>query len=93
MGIQVTRMAFSEGQPIPQKYSGQGDDISPPLNWSQPPAGAKSLAPVVEDPDAPLITFTHRSVYNLPPDKRRFRKMSPNPRHCRTDQNRAKTVF
>lgn len=69
MSIQVTSTAFSEGQSIPQKYSGQGEDISPPLKWSPPPAGTKSLALVVEDPDAPLITFTHWSVYNLPPDK------------------------
>lgn len=68
MKLQVTSTAFSEGQAIPQKYTCSGDDISPPLAWTQPPAGAKSIALMVEDVDAPGGTFTHWVLFNLPPD-------------------------
>ena len=66
--LQVTSTAFSEGQTIPQKYTCSGDDISPPLAWTQPPSGSKSIALVVEDVDAPGGTFTHWALFNLSPD-------------------------
>ena len=65
--IQVTSGAFAEGRPIPDKYTGQGEDLSPPLQWSGAPAGAQSFALICEDPDAPMGTFTHWIVYNMPP--------------------------
>jgi Raf kinase inhibitor-like YbhB/YbcL family protein len=65
--IQLTSAAFAEGQPIPDKYTGQGEDLSPPLQWSGAPAGAQSFALICEDPDAPLGAFTHWVVYNMPP--------------------------
>jgi len=66
MTLQITSIAFSEGQTIPQKYSCAGSDISPPLAWTQPPPGTKSIALVCEDPDAPGGTFTHWVMYNMP---------------------------
>ncbi|HTV62558.1 MAG TPA: YbhB/YbcL family Raf kinase inhibitor-like protein [Verrucomicrobiae bacterium] len=68
MSMTLTSPAFAEGQAIPKKYSGQGENISPPLNWSGAPAGVKSFALIVEDPDAPMGTFTHWVIFNLPPD-------------------------
>ena len=65
-GFSITSPAFGQGAFIPRKYSGQGEDISPPLNWINPPVGTKSFALLVEDPDAPLITFTHWIIFNLP---------------------------
>jgi Raf kinase inhibitor-like YbhB/YbcL family protein len=65
--IQVTSTAFEDGQPIPEKYSGQGDNVSPPLQWSDASQQTKSFALICEDPDAPSGTFTHWLVYNLPP--------------------------
>lgn len=62
--------AFSPGQPIPQKYSCEGADVSPPLTWSAPPPGTKSFALIVDDPDAPAGTWLHWLIYNLPPDAR-----------------------
>lgn len=53
MSISVTSTAFAAGQPIPRKYTGQGQDISPPLQWSNVPAGTKELALICDDPDAP----------------------------------------
>ncbi len=66
MSIQLTSSAFAEGQAIPQKYTCQGDDVSPPLQWSNVPQGAKSLALVCDDPDAPAGTWVHWVVFNIP---------------------------
>jgi Raf kinase inhibitor-like YbhB/YbcL family protein len=66
MSIKLTSTAFLEGQPIPKKYSGEGDDTSPALAWSNLPQGAIELALIVDDPDAPGGTWTHWVVYNIP---------------------------
>lgn len=66
MTMQVSSAAFVDGQPIPQKYTGPGSDLSPPLQWIGAPPQTKSFALVCEDPDAPLGTFTHWLIFNLP---------------------------
>jgi len=58
--------AFADGQAIPDKYTCHGQDISPPLHWSGAPAGTKSIALTCEDPDAPMGTFTHWVIFNVP---------------------------
>src|SRR5947209_400746 len=70
VNLKVTSSAFNEGQPIPRKYPGEGDDVSPPLAWEAPPEKTRSLAVLVEDPDAPKGTFTHWVLFNLPADTR-----------------------
>ena len=65
--LALTSTAFQEGGTIPQQYTCDGEDISPPLAWSAPPAGTKSLALVCDDPDAPGRTWVHWVVYDLPP--------------------------
>lgn len=64
--MELTSSAIKEGQPIPAKYTCEGKDISPPLKWSGVPAAAKTLALVVDDPDAPVGDWFHWLVYNLP---------------------------
>ena len=51
--------AFEHRQAIPRRHTCEGDDLSPPLSWSSVPEGARSLALIVDDPDAPGGTFTH----------------------------------
>lgn len=65
--MKLTSSAFAEGTLIPRKYSCDGDDVSPPLAWSDVPAGARSLALICDDPDAPVGTWVHWVVFNLPP--------------------------
>jgi len=70
--MKLSSPAFEPMQPIPEKYTCEGRDLSPPLAWSEVPAQAKSLALIVEDPDAPdpaapRTIWTHWIVYNLPP--------------------------
>lgn len=67
MSIQITSTAFTEGQAIPQKYSGQGRDISPPLAWTNAPADTRSFALIADDPDAPVGTWVHWVLYDLSP--------------------------
>ena len=68
MKINVGSAAFTEGGMIPKQYTCDGADISPPLSWSTVPEGTKSIAIIVDDPDAPAGTWVHWLVYNLPPD-------------------------
>ena len=66
MSIQITSAAFADGQPIPAKYTGDGKDFSPPLQWTNAPANAKSFALIADDPDAPVGTWVHWVAYDLP---------------------------
>jgi len=68
MKITVTSAAFQEEGMIPEKYTCDGPNISPPLAWSPVPAGAKSIALICDDPDAPMGTWVHWVVFNLPGD-------------------------
>lgn len=58
--------AFTAGGAMPKRFSCHGVGISPPLSWSGVPAGAKSMALIVEDPDAPSGLWVHWLIYNLP---------------------------
>jgi len=68
--ISLTSPAFAEGAAIPRRFTCDGEDLSPPLAWSEPPEGTRAFALVVDDPDAPGGTFTHWLVYDLPADAR-----------------------
>lgn len=57
--------AFREGGSIPAKYTCDGEDISPPLVWGEPPAGTQSFVLIVDDPDAPGGVFTHWVLFNI----------------------------
>jgi Raf kinase inhibitor-like YbhB/YbcL family protein len=61
-----TSTAFREGEPIPAKYTCEGRDINPPLDIGDIPEKAKSLALIVDDPDAPRKTWVHWLVWNIP---------------------------
>lgn len=67
MALSVASPAFSNGQRIPERYSKDGGNISPPLEWHDAPRNTRSFAVIVEDPDAPNGTFRHWAVYNVPP--------------------------
>jgi len=65
--LRIESPAFASGRPIPAPHTADGRDVSPPLSWSGVPAGAKSLALVCEDPDAPRGNWVHWVLYDLPP--------------------------
>jgi Raf kinase inhibitor-like YbhB/YbcL family protein len=71
MAFTITSSAFAPNGSIPTKYTCEGDQTSPPLEWSDAPAGTKSFALIVDDPDVPdpakpERTFVHWVVYNIP---------------------------
>ena len=66
MSIQLTSSAFNEGQPIPKKHTGDERDVSPPLKWSGAPSNTVSFALIADDPDAPVGTWVHWVLYDLP---------------------------
>jgi len=64
--MKLTSTEFSHNEPIPRKFTCQGEDISPELIVEEIPETAKSLALIVDDPDAPGKTFDHWIVYDIP---------------------------
>jgi Raf kinase inhibitor-like YbhB/YbcL family protein len=67
MSFGLRSTAFGDGEVIPRRHTCEGEDVSPPLSWTDPPEGTRSLALVVDDPDAPGGTFTHWLAWDLEP--------------------------
>lgn len=70
MDILLKSPAFKNGDLIPSKYTCDGLDISPPLDWESIPEGTKSFAIIADDPDAPMGTWVHWVIFNIPPDEK-----------------------
>ena len=72
ISFRISSPAFMDGGRIPKKYTCDGDNVAPPLEWSGAPDGSKSVAIICEDPDAPSGTFTHWVLYDVPVGKHRI---------------------
>lgn len=70
--MKIDSPEFDNEARIPSKYTCDGQDISPPLNFNDLPKGTKSLVLIMDDPDSPSGTFTHWLVWNIPADKKGF---------------------
>jgi Raf kinase inhibitor-like YbhB/YbcL family protein len=68
MSLQISSTAFATGEMIPKKFTCDGSDISPKLNWNEPPAKTQSFALIMDDPDAPVGTWVHWVLFDLPAD-------------------------
>ena len=66
--IELTSTTFKDGGTIPKRFTCDGDEVSPPLQWSGVPDGARELALLMEDPDAPGGTYVHWVLFKLAPD-------------------------
>ena len=66
MAFVLKTTAFPESGLIPKKYTCDGTDVSPALSWNTPPEGTQSFALIVDDPDAPVGTWTHWVIWNIP---------------------------
>ena len=64
--MRISSSAFQEGERIPRQYTGDGQDVSPPLTWTGLPEQCKGLALICDDPDAPVGTWVHWVAYDLP---------------------------
>ena len=70
MALKLESTAFLNGGTIPVRHTCDGEDVSPPLNWSGAPEGTESFALVCDDPDAPIMTWVHWVIYAMPSEKR-----------------------
>jgi Raf kinase inhibitor-like YbhB/YbcL family protein len=75
--IQLRSPVFSDGGMIPKAFTCDGSDRSPPLEWSGVPTSARSLALICDDPDAPMGTWSHWVVFNLPPEVKTLKEGIP----------------
>jgi Raf kinase inhibitor-like YbhB/YbcL family protein len=67
VSIVIRSPAFDEGEPIPTRHTGDGEDLSPPLTWTAPPKGTVELALLVDDPDAPVAEpWVHWVLFRIP---------------------------
>jgi Raf kinase inhibitor-like YbhB/YbcL family protein len=85
MTFRIESSAFGDHQTIPQRYTCEGADISPPLAWSGAPDGTKSFALLCDDPDAPAKTWHHWALFDVPATTDRLKEAYP------TDQTVAAT--
>ncbi len=70
MSFQIASTAFPNGGMIPKKFTCDGPDVSPQLTWKEAPAGTQSFTLIMDDPDAPVGTWVHWVLYNLPANTR-----------------------
>jgi hypothetical protein len=77
MAFELTSPTFTSGAAIPRQYTCDGKNISPPLQWSDPPSGTQSFALIADDPDAPMGTWIHWVLFNLPASTRALPEAVP----------------
>jgi Raf kinase inhibitor-like YbhB/YbcL family protein len=77
MPLAITSPAFQDGAIIPVRFTRDGENFSPPLQWQGAPAETRSFVLLVEDPDAPSGTFRHWALYNILRRKPAFRRGPP----------------
>jgi len=92
-GIILESPAFKENDIIPSKFTCDGKDISPPLSWSNLPNGSKSIVLIFDDPDAPVGTWVHWVIYNIPPDSNNLEENVPKDRELKNGAKQGRNDF
>lgn len=77
MEIKIVSSAFEDGGMIPSRYTCDGENVSPPLQWEGLPGNARSIAIICDDPDAPMGTWVHWVVFNLPAETKELAENFP----------------
>ena len=80
MAFEMQSAAIAHGADIPRKFTCDGQDLSPGLSWNQPPKGTQSFALIMDDPDAPVGTWVHWVLYDLPATARELPEGTPKER-------------
>ncbi len=78
MVFRLESQGFKDGDVIPKRYTCDGEGLSPPLRWTDPPTGTKSYVLICDDPDAPMMTWIHWVVYSIPGTASELREGLPN---------------
>lgn len=77
MAFQLTSTAFPHNGEVPRQYTCDGPDVSPPLQWTDPPPKTRSLSLICDDPDAPVGTWVHWVLFHLPETARGLAEAVP----------------
>lgn len=77
MALTLKSSAYQRGEMIPSKYTCDGANVSPPLEWSDVPEETQSFAIIFDDPDAPAKTWVHWVIYNIPADIQKLEENIP----------------
>jgi len=77
VSLELKSSAFQTAGDIPRKYTCDANDVSPQLSWDKAPAGTKAFALIADDPDAPVGTWVHWVIYDLPADTRELAEGVP----------------
>ncbi len=85
--------AFDNGTPIPAKHTWDTEGLSPPLKWGSPPEGTQSWALICDDPDAPMGTWVHWVLFNLPAEARELPEGLPTDGELETGGRQGKNDF
>ena len=91
--ISISAEAFQAGGAIPEEYTCDGSDVSPALSWRGIPANAKSIALIMDDPDAPMGTFVHWVLFNIPSDTTKLPRGVPGNRTLNDGSSQGITDF
>jgi Raf kinase inhibitor-like YbhB/YbcL family protein len=91
--MNISTPAFSEGQKIPQQFTGDGQNISPSLSWTGAPANTKTFALIVDDPDAPMGTWVHWVAYDIPASVHGLTEGEPTSAQIREGGTQGKSSF
>lgn len=75
--MKIYSVRFAHQEMIPPKYTCDGEDVSPPLKWENVPSEAKSFALIMDDPDAPMGTWVHWVIFNLPANENHLEENTP----------------
>lgn len=93
MALELKSSAFSDKGVVPRRYTCEGQNISPDLKWDGVPAATVTFALICDDPDAPMGTWVHWVVYNIPADVRGFREGMPNDETLKDGTGQGMTDF
>lgn len=93
MSMTLSSPAFENGQPIPIRHTGEGNDTSPPLRWTEPPAGTEGFALICDDPDAPVGTWVHWVLCGLPATLRELPEGLPAAEHLSNGGKQGRNDF
>jgi Raf kinase inhibitor-like YbhB/YbcL family protein len=93
MDIKITSPAFDEGGMIPRQFTCDGKDISPPLAWTGVPEGAKTIALISDDPDAPMGTWVHWVLFNLPATEKALPEAVPPDKELKNGAKQGRNDF
>ena len=93
MVLKLSSFAFENESSIPEKYTCDGQDVSPPLSWGDPPDGTKTFCLICDDPDAPAGTWVHWVIYDIPSGTRSLPEDVPKERRLKNGSKQGTNDF